>query len=132
MRCVGKEFDGVVPDRMGRKPLGLFLAKDFGVAPITSGYLWVVSVFFRRLQRDPAYEVLVVFDRSRSVDASGEELCSFCIRTLEYDGKMSVVDPSSLPIYFRLHCCKPWVAEDGCYALALVSTTLRYRLFVFL
>ena len=24
-----------------------------------------------------------------------------------------MVNPTSLPVYFRLHCCKPWVAEDG-------------------
>ncbi len=24
-----------------------------------------------------------------------------------------MVDPAPLPIYFRLHRCKPWVAEDG-------------------
>ncbi len=26
---------------------------------------------------------------------------------------MSVVDPTLFPIYFGLHCCKPWVTEDG-------------------
>ncbi len=24
-----------------------------------------------------------------------------------------MVDPASLPIYLWLHCCKPWIAENG-------------------
>src|SRR5229473_1358939 len=65
------------------------------------------------MQRNSAYEVPIVSDWSGSVDVSGEEFCLFCIWASEYDREMSMVDPSSFPIYFRLHGCEPWVAENG-------------------
>ena len=37
----------------------------------------------------------------------------FHIFTSEYDGKMSVVDPATFPIYFGLHSCEPWIAKDS-------------------
>src|SRR5258708_1387225 len=105
---------------MGRKPLGLFLAKDFGMAPITSGYFQVVRVFFGRLQRDPAYKISVFCDWTRSIDTSGEELRFFCVGTPKYNREVGMVDPTSLPIYLWLHRCEPWVAEDG-FVLAEVG-----------
>ncbi len=26
---------------------------------------------------------------------------------------MGVVNPASFPVYLWLHCCEPWVSEDG-------------------
>src|SRR5258708_37382716 len=98
---------------MGWKSLGLFFAENFGMASITSGYFGMVSMFFGRLKGDSAYEISVFDNWARSIDAPGKEFCSLGIRTPEYDRKMGVVNPTSFPIYFWLHCRKPWIAEDG-------------------
>ena len=45
-RCSREEFDSVVPDRMGRKSLGLLFAKDLFVALVAPWYFRVVVVFF--------------------------------------------------------------------------------------
>ena len=103
----------MVPDRVGWELLGLLLAEDFSVMPITSGDLRVVSGLFWGMEHNPAYEVPVISDRLGAVDPPGEELCSFCIWTSKDDWEVSVVDPSAFPVYFRLHCCEPWVAKDG-------------------
>ena len=103
----------MVPDRVGWELLGLLLAEDFSVMPITSGDLRVVSGLFWEMEHNPAYEVPVVSDGSGAVDPPGEELCSFRVWTSEDDWKVGVVDPSTFPVYFRLDCCEPWVAEDG-------------------
>ncbi len=52
-------------------------------------------------------------DWSRLIDASGKEFCSFRVWASEYDREVSVVNPTSLPIYFRLHSREPGIAEDG-------------------
>src|SRR5258708_36526061 len=98
---------------MGWESLQLLFAEDLSVTSITSRDFWVVGSLFRGLYRNLAYKVAVVPDGSRSVDASGDEFCSFCVRTSEYDREMGVVNPSAFPLYFGLYCCKPWIAEDG-------------------
>ena len=103
----------MVPDRMGWESLRLLFAKDLCVMLIASGNLWVVGGLFWGVQRDSAYEVSVVSDRSRLVYASGKEFCPFRIWASEYDREMSMIDPTSLPVDFRLHRCEPWVAENG-------------------
>ena len=103
----------MVPDRVRRKPLGLLFAKYFCVMLVASGDLLLVDIFVWWVQRDSAYEVLIIFDRSRSVDASGKELSSLRVRAPEYDWEVSVIDPTSFPIYFRLCGCEPWVAKNG-------------------
>ena len=103
----------MVPDQVGQKPLGLFFAKDFGMALVMSGDFFVARIFFRWVQSDQAYKVLILLDGSRSVDTPGEKLCAFCVRTSENDGEVSVVDPATFPIYFGLHSYEPWVAKDG-------------------
>src|SRR5258708_33076712 len=82
--CARKELDGVVPNRVGREPLRLLFAEDFRVTLVASGDFLVVDIFFRRMQRDLAYEVSVIFDRLGSVSASREEFCLFHIRASEY------------------------------------------------
>ena len=52
-------------------------------------------------------------DRSGSVDPSRDKLRSFCVRAPEYDGEMSVINPPSFPINFRLYSGKPRIAKDG-------------------
>ncbi len=103
----------MIPDRVGWKSLGLLFTEDFCMPLVASGDLWVIGAFFWRVQRNPAYKVPVISDWSRSVDASGKEFCSFRIWASKYDREMSVVDPTSFPIYFRLHCRKPRVAKNG-------------------
>src|SRR5258708_33223357 len=98
---------------MGRKPLGLFLAKDFSVASVPSGDSLVGKFFLRWVQSDPAYEVSIFLDRMRLVNALGEELCSFGIWTSKNDGEVSVVNPPMFPIYFGLYSCEPWIAKDS-------------------
>src|SRR5258708_35741425 len=80
---------------------------------VASRDLWVVGDFFRRVQHNPAYKVPVFLDWSRAVDASGEELCSFRVWASEYNGEVSMVNPTPFPIYFGLHRREPWVAKDG-------------------
>ncbi len=103
----------MVPDRMGWESLRLLFAKDLCVMLIVSGNLWVVSGLFWGVQRDSAYEVSVVSDRSRLVYASGKEFCPFRIWASEYDREMSMVDPSTFPIYFGLYRREPWIAKNG-------------------
>ncbi len=103
----------MVPNRVGWKPLRFLFAKDFGVTSVTLGYLCVVGILFRWEQRDSAYEISVVFDRSGSIYTSGDKLGFFCIGASKYNGKVSVVNPASFPVYLGLHCCEPWVTEDG-------------------
>ena len=103
----------MVLDQVGWKSLGLFFTKDFGVASVMSGDLLMARIFFRQVQSDPAYKVLIFLDGLRSIDTLGEELCTFSIWTSEDDREVSVVDPATFPIYFGLHSCKPWVAKDG-------------------
>ena len=110
----------MVPDQVGWKSLGLFFTKDFGVASVMSGDLLMARIFFRQVQSDPAYKVSIIFGRSGSINASGEEFCAFHIFTSEYDGEVSVVDPAAFPIYFGLYSCEPWVVEDG-FVLAKVG-----------
>jgi len=105
---------------VGWKSLGLFFTKDFGMASVMSGDLLMARIFFRQVQSDPAYKVLILLDRLRSVDTPGEELCAFCVWTSENDGEVSVIDPAAFPIYFGLYSCEPWVVEDG-FVLAKVG-----------
>ena len=113
MRCAGKKFDGMVPDRMAWEPLGLLFTKDLHVTSIMSGDFLVVGGLFWGMQCDSAYEVSVISDGSGSVNASGKEFCPFCIWASEYNGEMGVVNPSSFPIYLGLYGREPRVAEDG-------------------
>ncbi len=45
-RCAREEFNGVVLDRMGGKPLGLLFAKDFCMALVMSRDFLAVGGFF--------------------------------------------------------------------------------------
>ena len=65
------------------------------------------------MEHNSAYKVPVIPEGSRAVNPPGEELCLFGVWTPKDDGKVSVVDPPTFPVYFGLYCCKPWVAEDG-------------------
>ncbi|SRR5258707_14390367 len=98
---------------MGGEPLGLLFAKNFGVASILSGNLSGVISFFWGVYHNPTYEISVVPNGPRSINTLGKELCSFCVWASEYDGKMSVVDPPTFPIYLWLRRGKPWVAKNG-------------------
>src|SRR5258708_10419669 len=105
---------------MGWESLRLLFAKDLCMMSIASGNLWVVGGLFWGVQRDSAYEVSVISDRSRLVYASGKKFCLFRIRASEYDREMSMVDPSMFPIYFGLYHREPWIAKNG-----LVFTKVR-------
>src|SRR5258708_10685277 len=103
----------MVPNRVGRKPLGLLFAEDLRMVSVSSGYFQVVATFFGWMQGDSADKVSVVSDWLGSIDASGEEFCLLCVWAPKYNGEMGMVNPTPFPVYFGLHCCEPWVAEDS-------------------
>src|SRR5712692_6983322 len=65
------------------------------------------------MEDDPSEEVVILFLLPRNVPLSGYKDSSFRIVSSEYYWELGVVDPSALPIYFRLRGSKPRVSEDG-------------------
>ena len=64
------------------------------------------------MKNDPSEEVLVRSLLSGYVPLSGYEDGFSCVIGTQYYWELSVVDPSSFPVYFGLHGSEPWISED--------------------
>ena len=65
-----------------------------------------------RVEDDPSDEIVIYSSFSGDVSLLRYKDGPLCIIGTQYHWELGMVDPSSLPVYFRLGCSKPWIAED--------------------
>src|SRR5229473_4747688 len=100
----------MIPDGMSRQSLRLFFTKYLLVSLILGGD---PSDGCRgdlfRMKDDSSEKIVARPPLSRDIPLLGHKNGSFCIAGMQYYRELSVIDPSSFPIYFQLRGSKPWV-----------------------
>src|SRR5258708_39074704 len=100
----------MIPDGVSGQPLRLFFTEHLFVSLILGGdpSNGCCRDLFR-VKDDSPEEIVARSFLSRDILLSGHEDGSFCVAGTQYYRELSIIDPSSFPIYFWLRGSKPWV-----------------------